>query len=341
MIFIGDVSLAGSRNFTLEAPEWFFSKKKVVNIEGAIVSDTKPFLKDKVVVNDYDQINMHFRSGIDYFNLANNHILDNENISETIDNCIKLNIPFFGAGHNLKEASKPLIADDLVLLTFGWSVIECKHATESKPGVNPLIGNYVKSELIKYKKEYPNKSIIILFHWDYELEAFPMPSHRKLAFDLIDSGCDGIIGAHPHRVQGSEIYKNKPIIYSLGNWLFEQGVYFDNRLRFPEFCNLQLAFEFCIDGDHKCHFFENNTDKNIVKYIDTQSLISSVRMNDITPFRGMSFEQYDEWFKKNRYHKKAIPIYYSSESYFTEKFKNLFNYCRTSLINILVKLRIK
>ncbi|QKE33115.1 CapA family protein [Vibrio fluvialis] len=342
MLFTGDVSLAGTKKMNVDAPEWFFQLPMVLNLEGALVHESTPYLKKKIVVNDYKEIQEYISDKNVYFNIANNHILDNGNIKETLDNCKKIGVECFGAGENLNEASTPLfVNEDILILTFGWSVIECKQASEKLPGVNPLKDKYVKSELNRYRNKYPNKYIIILFHWDYELEAYPMPSQRRLAFELIDLGCDAIIGAHPHRVQGSEIYKNKPIVYSLGNWLFEQGVYFDNRLRFPEFCNLQLAFEFCINGDHKCHFFENVTDNNVVKYIDTQSLMSSGRMNELSPFRGMSFDQYDEWFKKNRYHKKVIPIYYSSESYFTEPCKNLFNYCRTSLINILVKLRIK
>jgi poly-gamma-glutamate synthesis protein (capsule biosynthesis protein) len=37
---------------------------------------------------------------------------------------------------------------------------------------------------------------------------------------MIDSGADGVIGSHPHVLQGFEYYKGKPIAYSLGNFLF-------------------------------------------------------------------------------------------------------------------------
>jgi poly-gamma-glutamate synthesis protein (capsule biosynthesis protein) len=39
---------------------------------------------------------------------------------------------------------------------------------------------------------------------------------------LIDNGATIVVGHHPHVVQEIEIYKGKPIIYSLGNFVFDQ-----------------------------------------------------------------------------------------------------------------------
>jgi poly-gamma-glutamate synthesis protein (capsule biosynthesis protein) len=37
---------------------------------------------------------------------------------------------------------------------------------------------------------------------------------------MIDSGADMVIGGHPHVTQGAEYYKNKLILYSLSNFVF-------------------------------------------------------------------------------------------------------------------------
>ena len=37
---------------------------------------------------------------------------------------------------------------------------------------------------------------------------------------MIDSGADLVVGGHPHVTQNIEIYKNKAIFYSLGNFIF-------------------------------------------------------------------------------------------------------------------------
>ena len=44
-----------------------------------------------------------------------------------------------------------------------------------------------------------------------------------LAHKLIDCGADIIHGHHPHVLQSDEIYKDKPIFYSLGNFIFDQN----------------------------------------------------------------------------------------------------------------------
>ena len=45
---------------------------------------------------------------------------------------------------------------------------------------------------------------------------------KEISHDFINNGADMIIGHHPHVVQGMEIYKEKPIFYSLGNFIFDQ-----------------------------------------------------------------------------------------------------------------------
>ena len=76
--------------------------------------------------------------------------------------------------------------------------------------------------------------MICVFHWDYDFELYPHPAHRQLAFELIDLGVDAIIGHHPHIVQGYEIYKNKPIFYSLGNFYFPDAKYSGYEMKYNE-----------------------------------------------------------------------------------------------------------
>jgi hypothetical protein len=44
---------------------------------------------------------------------------------------------------------------------------------------------------------------------------------RDLAHDVLDAGADVFIGHGPHQVGAIEIYKGKPIFYSLGNYIFQ------------------------------------------------------------------------------------------------------------------------
>jgi poly-gamma-glutamate synthesis protein (capsule biosynthesis protein) len=39
---------------------------------------------------------------------------------------------------------------------------------------------------------------------------------------FVEAGADAVVGAHPHVMQGMEVYKGVPILYSLGNFVFDQ-----------------------------------------------------------------------------------------------------------------------
>jgi poly-gamma-glutamate synthesis protein (capsule biosynthesis protein) len=52
------------------------------------------------------------------------------------------------------------------------------------------------------------------------MEKLPQPYQRELAHQAINAGAQLVIGHHPHVVQEMEIYKGRPILYSLGNFAF-------------------------------------------------------------------------------------------------------------------------
>ena len=65
--------------------------------------------------------------------------------------------------------------------------------------------------------------IIVFAHWGDEYKTRSNAAQREAARAFIDAGADLVIGAHPHVVQEHEVYKNKAIFYSLGNFMFDQN----------------------------------------------------------------------------------------------------------------------
>ena len=63
--------------------------------------------------------------------------------------------------------------------------------------------------------------VIVSLHWGDEYIPFPSPEQVEIGRKLIDCGADIILGGHPHVLQSYEIYKKKPIVYSLGNFIFD------------------------------------------------------------------------------------------------------------------------
>lgn len=72
------------------------------------------------------------------------------------------------------------------------------------------------------KLKTENDYVVINIHWGSEYSKSFSGTQQKIAHSLVDSGADMIIGHHPHVVQALEVYKDKPIFYSLGNFVFDQ-----------------------------------------------------------------------------------------------------------------------
>lgn len=65
--------------------------------------------------------------------------------------------------------------------------------------------------------------LIVYPHWGEEYNLSFTLSQQKVAHDFINAGADVVIGMHPHVIEPIEFYKNKPIFYSIGNFIFDQA----------------------------------------------------------------------------------------------------------------------
>jgi AmmeMemoRadiSam system protein B len=66
------------------------------------------------------------------------------------------------------------------------------------------------------------RKVIIFPHWGVEYASKHSVSQERLARSWILAGADLIVGSHPHVTQDFEIIDGKPVIYSLGNFVFDQ-----------------------------------------------------------------------------------------------------------------------
>jgi len=340
MIFVGDIALPYKDAITINMPNDFYNKVWFGNLEGSIVNNNKIFSTKSVVFNDKEAIYSIIKK-INFagFSLANNHILDVGNINDTIKFLDELELSHCGAGKNILEASKPLQIkennSEIIIINMGWSVIHCKSARKNKQGVNPLAKKNSLNILDNIKRKYKNKKIVFYMHWSYELEAHPQPFERELAMALIDNGADGVIGSHSHCIGEIEIYKNKPIIYSLGNWLFKQNYYYNSKLKFPDFCNLELAFEWDFDNSkYYFHFFYYDINKSEILYLNSD-VNNCKYLSEYLNIGKYNKTEYIKYYKKNHYHKKkCLPIYYWDDNEIIIIIKKTIN----KIIDIVVKI---
>ena len=76
----------------------------------------------------------------------------------------------------------------------------------------------IKNDIIELRKKVD--VLVVYFHWGVSGHHDVCQYQTTLGRLAINAGADLVVGSHPHVVQAVEIYKGKPIFYSLGNFLF-------------------------------------------------------------------------------------------------------------------------
>lgn len=69
----------------------------------------------------------------------------------------------------------------------------------------------------------------------------PRGELRRWAREMIDAGADAVVGHGPHVLRGIEFYRDKPIVYSLGNFLTYRGFNLEGPLGVTGVLQLEFA----------------------------------------------------------------------------------------------------
>ncbi len=163
--------------------------------------------------------------GIDIVSFANNHVGDYSSIAfnDTMQRLTSADLLFTGAGENYADAREPKIIEKNNIKTcyLGFTDVgpNWMKATETAPGIllatDPNFADIITSAKTKCDV------LVVSVHWGDEYKPHTV-RQEKLAHLAIDSGADIVVGHHPHVAQDIEIYNGKPILYSLGNLMFDQ-----------------------------------------------------------------------------------------------------------------------
>jgi poly-gamma-glutamate capsule biosynthesis protein CapA/YwtB (metallophosphatase superfamily) len=198
----------------------------VGNLETSVSTRGKPEQKEYTYRSKPHTLKGLANAGFDVVNLANNHTLDYgmDALFDTMDHLRQNHIGFTGAGRNEAEAFSPYVTTvkGKRVAILGLSHVLPNHkwfAGKSKPG---LAHAYSAEPMMSYVKKAVQQSdyTVAVLHWNLEYKDVPEPYARKLAKQLIDNGVDAVVGSHSHSLMGIEYYKNAPIFYSLGNFVF-------------------------------------------------------------------------------------------------------------------------
>jgi poly-gamma-glutamate synthesis protein (capsule biosynthesis protein) len=206
------------------------SRSNIVNFEGVASSAFFPEVLKRHTLKMPPWVGKTLGlAGIHAASLANNHALDFGwmGLFETKNSLENAGIKAFGAGINLDAATEPLFLPfghrQSCLIALSRTLPSRFWATANRGGTAALSGE-LASEKVRACQKWGYFTAVI-FHWGAEMERLPKPYQINLAKTLIDAGADLIIGHHPHILQPIEIYRGKPIFYSIGNFAFGSMVF--------------------------------------------------------------------------------------------------------------------
>jgi len=142
---------------------------------------------------------------IELVNVANNHTYDynQSGFEDTLTTLTNASVNY--AGYNAYYIYEK---DDINIGFAGLACFEDRSCTRL---IDEAIGNL---------KEKNVNIIIMSFHWGIESNYKQSAIQTYLAHYAIDKGVELVLGHHPHVLQGIELYKDKYIVYSLGNFVF-------------------------------------------------------------------------------------------------------------------------
>ncbi len=226
--FFGDIMLDRNvaKNMNNQGLDYIFAKIKdnketffppsdllIANLEGAFAPKRVPTTKSIAFRFD-PKLALELKNwSFDVVSLANNHSLDmgRANTDFTRATLKSAGIGYFG-DQTREGADYSYVTTTQSGLKFAFIGL---NNTD-----HPLDMTKV---LAAIKQARQNADYVIaMMHWGAEYKNVSRQAERDLAHRLIDSGADAIIGSHPHVVEEAEIYKDKPIFYSLGNFIFDQ-----------------------------------------------------------------------------------------------------------------------
>jgi len=164
-------------------------------------------------------------AGYDFLTLDNNHSLDfgEAGFRSTVAALEAQGLGWHGAWNVADKFVEPWITQvrgiRVAVLTYSDVSPPSFDAKPGKIGTAPPMPSLLKRDIPHAKAECD--ILIIQVHWGKEYTTEPTDRQVALAHLMVDLGADAVVGHHPHLLQAFERYKGKPILYSLGNFLFD------------------------------------------------------------------------------------------------------------------------
>jgi len=171
------------------------------------------------------------RAGIDVALAVGNHVGDcwpgcgyQAAVQETVRHLQAAGLTTVGAGDNIQAAREPAFVerDGVTFAFLGYDDIAFQHygALEDAPGTAHADLEGVASDVRAAKARADH--VIVGFSWGIEYVTAPSQRQQEFARTAAEAGASIVVGNHPHWVQATEWIGETFVVYSLGNFVFDQ-----------------------------------------------------------------------------------------------------------------------
>ncbi len=165
-------------------------------------------------------------AGVEVVNLANNHGGDfgPEALLDSRMQARQAGIAAVGVGEDAAAANAPALFErsgwTIAVLGFGGVVPSGDWlAGPGHPGMASGDDIMSMTAAIRAAAELADL-VFVTIHWGQELDTEPRAEDVARAYAMIDAGADGIFGHHSHRLQPLGWYRERPIAWGLGNFVW-------------------------------------------------------------------------------------------------------------------------
>lgn len=272
------------------------AKYHYTNFEAPIASDCFQLIEkagprlqqSKKVKNTLDLI------GVSHLCLANNHIFDNglSGFKYTINQLQAFDIIGAGCSEDDIFDYSTIFIDryQIAVINVCERQFGCYPYNNHTAGYAHSLDAKIRDQIQYCVGKYDHT--IIIAHGGLEMVGLPLPQIRILYKAYIDLGASAVIGHHPHVIQGKELYNNRWIYYSLGNFIFRNELESNG-------CLVKMSIS--TEGDlvfkeFKLSIINKYIDLKQYKIPDATNYLNSNRYP--TDIEKLCIDYYDKYLKK-------------------------------------------
>lgn len=212
MIDVNGADYIFEKLFNESSSTLFASDIISANLEGPFANSRRPTTKSIAFRFDPKLITTLQKYKFNVFSQANNHSYDMgaDAFNESKQNLKNVGLDFYGSQYQVND-------DSLLIKDINGVKVAFLGFNDTNSAID-----LTKAKALIIQARADADLVVVNVHWGYEYKPISNPNQRYLAHLFIDWGADIIIGHHPHVIQEMEVYKNRPIFYSLGNFVFDQ-----------------------------------------------------------------------------------------------------------------------